>query len=568
MKDKKGDLMSFTIRIYVIFAFLMIFSVSHADSAADRVADRSLLKEGVKYYRQGQYVNAAIIFHQLTNFDKISVDNKARSNYYLGLSLFNLKLYQASSYPIINAIRSDSKKFKQKSLEKLIAISNKLGDQQMLDLAMTKMLVSDLEKLAVDVYYYKLAFVSYEKNKLDQAIKHLKSSIEKNPKSEAALNLLALSYLKKNETDNAIETYTKLLSLYESKSSQDSKKGHILLNIARSYFQGKKFNEAAKVYRSIPKDNDAYRESLTELAWTYLNLGKLRSALATLQTLHTPFYENYSEPESLVLRAILHNYNCQFDDAELVVNTFNNNFVNVLDILHNWTSQKNNITDVLAEISYATEALKNISADKKYGSELAKNYNGKIPFKVVRSILKNNSVENAADTYTMVKNESRLAKKYFSTSQSSLRPFLEKIYEGRVGFYKNQLANNFNQVVLNIEKNMAYYKQQILFVNYEILEAKKSQMRTKALAEEKLSEGSDAETKDSDESAAKEMLSEAPSDQPAVEILVKPEPPIKENYSRSHYVKSGYRYWPYQGEAWIDEVDTYQYSGENLCVQK
>jgi hypothetical protein len=45
MKDKKGDLMSFTIRIYVVLAFLMIFSVAQADS----VADRALLKEGVKY---------------------------------------------------------------------------------------------------------------------------------------------------------------------------------------------------------------------------------------------------------------------------------------------------------------------------------------------------------------------------------------------------------------------------------------------------------------------------------------------------------------------------------------
>lgn len=502
--------------------------VPPTDAAASAAALTNL-KQGVKYYQQAKYANAAVSFHKMTNLDRISEDARAQANYYLGLSLYNLKLYQASSYPMIKVIRSNSKKFRQKSLEKLIAISNKLGDQHMLDFAMSKMQITDLEKLAVDVYYFKLATVNFDKGQLDQAINFAKLSIEKNPNSEPALNLLALTYLKKNDTEMAIDTYNKLLALYAQRSNSNPKKGYTYLNVARAHFQAKKFEDAADYYRNISKDNQAYRESLTELGWTYLHLSKLRSALSVIHTLHTPFYENYFEPESLVLRAILLNYNCKFDDAEIAVNTFNENYANTLDILSNWTAQTITVADAINEINFATEILKNESTSKAE-MDYTKNYGGKIPFKVTRSILKDFRMKNIYDTYIMVREEAKLAHKYFGTSKTPLRPFLEKIYSGRLNFFKNQLALKFNQVILSIEKNITYYKQQMKFVYYEILEAKKSQLRLK--------------------------------------IAAKDAPPPNEVYNRNFYVKNGFRYWPFQGEFWQDEIGNYQYLGDNLCAQE
>lgn len=488
-----------------------------------------VLKQGVKYYQQGKFANAAVSFHKLTNLDGVNEDTRGQANYYLGLSLYNLKMYQASSYPMIKVIRSNAKKFRQKALEKLIAISNKLGDQHMLDFAMSKMQVTDLEKLAIDVYYYKLASVSLDKNQLDQAINYSIMSIQKNPNSEPALNLLALSYLKRNETENAIDTYNKLLALYAQKSNSNPKKGYTFLNIARAHFQAKKFEEAAEYYRQISKDNLAYRESLTELGWTYLHLSKLRSALSVIHTLHTPFYENYFEPESLVLRAILLNYNCKFDDAEIAVNTFNENYANTLDILSNWTAQTVTVADAINEINFATEILRTKSASNA-DLEMRKNYGGKIPFKVTRSILRDFRMKNIYDTYILVREESKIANKYFGNSKTQLRPFLEKIYVGRLNFFKNQMALKFNQVILANEKNITYYKQQMKFVYYEILEAKKNQFRLKSVAQDVNSPN--------------------------------------EVYNRNFYVKNGFRYWPFQGEFWIDEIGNYQYLGDNLCAQE
>jgi Flp pilus assembly protein TadD len=510
-------------KVYLLV--IAFFTTSLVTSLAS--ANIAQLKQGVKYYQQGNYVAAAITFHQISNGNSMKDDLLDQANYYLGLSLYNLKLYQASSYPMVKVIRSNSKKYKSKAMEKLIEISNRLGDQHILDYVMSKMQISDLERLAVDVYYFKLASVSYDKGLLDQSIGYLKKSIEKNPNNESSLNLLGLANLKKNETQPAIDAYQKLLSLYAKKPNYNTKKGYTVLNLARAYYQAKSFDDAAEYYRGISKDNSAYRESLTELGWTYLQIGKVKSALSVIQTLHTPYYENYFEPESLVLRAILLNYLCQFDEAEKAVKAFNDNYENTLEVLNNWSSQTITVADAIAEINFATEILK---SEGPSATAAMNNYRGKIPFKVTRSVLKDYRMKGLYDTYLLVRDEQKNAKKYFGGQNTLLNPFLDKIYAGRLNYFKSQLATKYNQVISSLEKNITYYNQQIKFVNYEILEAKKSQLRLKIANNEKTS-------------AAEEQ-------------------------NRNFYIKNGYRYWPFQGEFWIDEIGNYQYLGENRCEQE
>ncbi len=501
--------------------FILFLIWSQTLLAANNLVDR-----GVQLYQSGDYTKAAITFHKATQSQNLTANQSVQAQYYFGLSLYNLKLYQASSYPMIKVMRSESKKFKQKAMEKLITISNRLGDQHMLDFVMSKMQISELEKLAIDVFYYKLAVVNYEKSLLEEAVSYLNKSITQNPKNEPSLNLLGLIYLKKNEPKKAIEVYNKILSFYDKKTNSSSKKGYVIINLARAYYQDKNYEEAAKHYRRISKDNAAYRESLTELGWTYLQQSKVRSALSAIQTLHTPFYENYFEPESLVLRSILLNYMCQFDEAEKSINSFNDNYENTLRVLNNWTSQSITVAQAIAEINYATEVLK---SETEVAADIS-TYKGQIPFKVTRSILKDYRMKNMYDTYLIVRDESKLAKKYLSTSQNSLNLFLEKIYSGRLNYYKNQLATRLNEVILSHEKNLTYYNQQIKFVYYEVLEAKKSQLKIKISAQANTS--------------------------------------FNEDQNRNYYAKNGYRYWPFEGEFWIDEIGNYQYLGVNRCEQE
>ena len=40
---------------------------------------------------------------------------------------------------------------------------------------------------------------------------------------------------------------------------------------------------------------------------------------------------------------------------------------------------------------------------------------------------------------------------------------------------------------------------------------------------------------------------------------------VEASASRDYYAQNGYRYWPFQGEYWRDEIGSFQYVGINRC---
>lgn len=497
-------------------------------------ADISLLEHGVKSYQGSKYAEAAQSFYQITNLKNINPESRNQAYYYLGLSLYKLKMYQFSSYPMSLVIKSNSKKYKQKSLEKLLAISNRLGNQDMLGIAISDMQLADLQKLSQEIYYYKLASLNYDRNEIDKAINNLQLALSKNPVYEAALNLLALSYLKKNEAQKAIATYQKLLSFYDKKSTLNNRKVYTTLNLARTYFQSKSYEKAEEYFIKIPAQSPAYRESLIELAWTYLNLGQHSKAIAALQNIHTPYFENFYDPESMFLRAILHKQNCQFDEAQSVIKSFHENYDFILDLINSWNTQPVNTGDTMAEIEYAAEVLRNENSNQKNYLNSIKNYNGKIPFKVTRTILKNPLMKSYFAEHQNLSKEFKLAQKNFFDSKFELRPFLDKYYTERLEAVRTKLVSNFNSTLKSTEKSMLFYKQQLFLVSYEIIDAQKNQLHKKTVFQNR------------NQSASEQLIT-------------------SKGHSRGFYESQGYRYWPYQGELWKDEIGGFEYYGENLC---
>ena len=201
-----------------------------------------------------------------------------------------------------------------------------------------------------------------------------------------------------------------------------------------------------------------------------------------------------------------------------------------------YIEQKTNTEKVMAELDYATEFLKNEKISKKSDFGLNSDYNGRLPLKVTRTALRDNRLKNVFDTYTEINVETNLAKKYFSSAQNNLKPYLDKIYAESLEAYKNQIAQAFSKVVMNLEKNIKYYKEQLVFVNYEIIEARKKLILNKIVTKSEESKRTDK--------------------------------PDGRDESRSDYEDKGLRYWPFQGEFWEDEIGNYQYFGENLCAHE
>ena len=490
---------------------------------------------GTRLYQEKKWAEAAQVLYQFTETHAKQDEDYFAAQYYFGLSLFDLKLYQASSYPIIKVVRSGSKKFRQPALEKLISISGHLKSQKMLDFAISDLRVDDLKKMSDDVYEYKLAEASYDKGQFDQAINYLAQALIKVPDHEAALSLLALSYLKKNNAPLAIESYQKLLNVYEKSAEADVlKKDYTTLNLGRAYFQQKNYPKAIETYSKISRVGHAYRESLKELAWSYLFIGQTTKAIGILESIHTPYYENYFEPESIFLRGILLNGICQFDEAEATIQVFSENYGRLIDILGAWNTQAIDAQQAISEIEFTLEILKAERKGKIKDKKVKISYNGRIPFKVTRTLLQDYRLENSYETLLQLKSENLLAVKSFSldVNQLPVKTFLEKIYSGRLSYFENQVATVFNELLMKVQKDLNYYKDQLAFVSYEIKEARKKELKQKVIEE----------NRDQDSTSA-----------------VESEKKKKEK-------KVGYQVWAFDGEFWRDELNTYEYSGKNLCT--
>ena len=491
---------------------------------------------GTRLYHERKWAEAAQVLHQFAETHPEQNEDYFAAEYYLGLSLFDLKLYVAGSNPMIKVVRSTSKKYRKEALEKLISMSGHLKNQKLLEFAISDLRVGDLKTMSNDVFEFKMAELYYDNAQYDQAINYLKQALQRAPDQEAELNLLALSYLKKNNTSLAIEVYLQLLYIYNKRNeSDDLKVDFTTLNLARAYFQQKEYSKAVEIYNRLPKKGEAYRQSLKELAWSYLFMGQMAKAIGVLETTHTPYYENYFEPESLFLRAILLNGMCQFEEAEAAIQVFDESYVSLINILHTWSARRVDGKESISEIEFTLEALK----DERHGQFKDKkqkiSYGGHIPFKVTRTLLLDYRLANSYETILQIKSERISALKIFSheEKQISFKAFLESIYVVQLNDFENQVAVTLSNLLMKVQKDLNFYKDQLAFVSYEITETRKKELKQKVIDTNLESLGVASENK--------------------VVISKKKK-------------KSGYQVWAFDSEFWKDELNTYEYSGKNKCT--
>ncbi|MBT9559797.1 MAG: hypothetical protein IV100_27455, partial [Myxococcales bacterium] len=95
-----------------------------------------------------------------------------------------------------------------------------------------------------------------------------------------------------------------------------------LLALARIFYTIQKFDTAIKYYDMIPEYSDDWLESLMEVSWAYYQTERFGRALGNLHTLNSPYFEEEFYPESRVLEAVILYSTCHYDDTLASVNTF------------------------------------------------------------------------------------------------------------------------------------------------------------------------------------------------------------------------------------------------------
>lgn len=498
----------------VLISFLLL-----ASSAALANTDAAF-KKTMRVYGQKKYVDAAGEFFNLAKKGS-TPDIRSRSKLYLGISLYRLGLYQTASFPLVEAVRSGNPAIKKMATDYLVATADKLKESSLLSYSLKQVDPSALSETAQGVVEFRKAEGLEAEKEYSQAIQYYKQALEKLKDKGPALYGLGLTYLKNQAPKEAVPYLKQLALLHQNEGFTSMKRGLSVMMLARAYYQAEQWDEAVNLYRSIPKDHPLYRQSLFELSWALIRAGQFRSALSPLQTLHSPYYSNFYDPESLLLRGTILLYVCKFDEIEKIVQTYERTYFPALSSINAFIKTSPSQEIFYKELELARQNLNNIKSEGDIQS-------GQIPFFVIRSILEEQDIVVISNFLEILKKEKRDLQRIFKKpSHEGLKRYGIKIIDGRFRFAQKKMGRMGLDILEKKQSDLISISQKVGFLKYEMLNGKKELLRKRVT-------GNNIEVKD-------------------------------EELTRNYFIQNGYRYWPFQGEYWRDEIGNYQYVGVNSC---
>ncbi len=479
---------------------------------------RSQISAALGLMKSGQYAQSANAFLTLSR-KADAVAERPQIKYLLGLSLMELNLNQVASFQFVDVIKSGDARWTRQAIEKLLVVTDRLGDETLLNYAIQRIDVANVPVQNREMLFFRLGEV---KAKAGQHAEAATLFSKVGPSSRYYLNALyskGLAQAEAKQPDLALSTFNKLLDARSSNKVNDTNKVAAEMAIARTLYQKQDWEKSIDAYSKIPRDHPLWHDAMFEKSWAMLRGARFRSSLSNFQSLHSSFYEDSYIPESLLLRAIVYLYICKYDEMEKVVGLFETQYGPIAASVESFLNNK------LKAESYFTEIQKiNILRNDP---ESRKQLN--LPYNVLKYISEEGNVRR---NYTYIKKlaeEKKLIEENPVLKNSSLGTYSVRIINNRIKATKDTIGELARAQLVSIRSEIRDLKEQASFIRYEMINGKKEFLKKKI---------------------AGKNLNEIQ---------------VDDDQDRSFYVKNGYEYYPFQGEYWLDEVGNYHYLGKQSC---
>lgn len=501
---------------------------------APRPAVRALPKKAVSSASQRQ-LSEALVMAKSGNYDQAAAklftlsrrsdlqDERVQIKYLLGVCLMELKFYQIAAFQFVDVLRNANSRYTKLAIEKLSLVADELGDDTLLNYAISKVQLEDFPERNKDIIFYRLGEIKMKNGQFDEAAQSL-AKVGSNSRyfAQAKFNR-GRAFLEAKQTNEALKVFQGLLDSRANAPVVDANKVAAELAIARTYYQAQQWDEAIEWYRKIPRDTEFWHESIFEESWAYLRAARFRSALSNFQSLHSAYYEEFYIPESLLLRSIVYLYICKYDEMDKVLDLFEKTYGPVRATLGQFLQSNSDPQ------SYFSEIEKTIQIRQGQKRENASMASLKIPYNVARHILNEGDVKRA---YGYLKNLSAEKRRLDSNSvvgRGGLGAYANKILANRAKNTRISIGGMVKSHMVNARTELRDLYEQAGFIRYEMINGRKEQLKKKM--------------------SGKDL----------------PEAQIDDEVNRQFYVQNGYEYWPFDGEYWLDEIGNYHYLGKQSC---
>jgi len=467
------------------------------------------IREAMKALKDGDFYKAAQLFYSISRKSENS-EYRHLVRYHFGQALSGLKLPQIAAFQYVDILRSGSSKYTKPAIEKLSVIADQLGDDTLLNYAISKLPIEDFPAVYKDMLFYRLGEIKMKAGDFDQAVTAFSKVPVRSKYGSMALYRRGLANLEQKKVEPGIQAFNTLLTLKSKSGILNPERVTANLALARAYYQAGQWEKSVEYYRNIPRDSVQWHEALFEMTWAQLRSAKFRSALSNFQSLHSPYYDEFFLPESLMLRSIVYLYICKYDEMEKVIRLYEDTY--------------NSIQNQLA--AYIKSTKDPLQYYAEYEASLKSK--GLINIKVAKDISKDPAViRGKAYLRTLTRERKKLINDD-NLNRANFQKYAIKIIDNRIKNTRLAIGEVVKDRVNEAYEELVSMSEQVGFARYEMINGQKEQLKKKIAG------------KDIDRS-------------------------IDEDFQRDFYVQNGYEYWPFKGEYWLDEIGNYQFLGQQSC---
>lgn len=479
---------------------------------------RNQIANALTQMKAGQYVQASNNLLALSRRSELSSE-RPQIKYLLGLTMMELGMNQVAAFQFVDVIKSGDGRYTRQALEKLLIVTDKLGDETLLNYAIQRIDVNSVPAQNRDMLYYRMGEIKQKSGQYSEAV-NLYSKV--GAQSRYYLNALynsGLSQAEANQTELALGTFQKLLNNRSTASVTDTNKVAAQMAIARTLYQKKDWEGAIEAYAKIPRDHMLWHDSVFERSWAMLRAARFRSALSNFQTLHSSYYDNFYIPETLLLRSIVYLYICKYDEMEKVLTLFDKQYGPVERSIASFLNSSSSTESYFQELNKAYMIKSNEEASQKT----------RVSYVALRHVAEEGDVRRSFSYIRKLLEERKLIDANPQIKSSSIGAYSLKLLVNRTKSAKSATGDMVKAHLQNMLVELKDLKEQSSLIRYEMINGKKETLKKKI--------------------AGKDLG----------------EVQVDDQRDRSFYIQNGYEYYPFQGEYWLDEVGNYHYLGKQNC---
>lgn len=479
---------------------------------------RNQISQALGLFKSGQYAQAANALLALSRRGDLSSE-RPQIKYYLGLALMEQNLNQVAAFQFVDVIRSADQRWTRQAIEKLLIVTDRLGDETLLNYAIQRIDVNQVPTQHRDMLYYRLGEIKSKAGLFQEAATLYSRVGAQSRYFYNALYNKGLAQAEANQTELALQSFQKLREMRETAKVTDMNRVSADMAIARIYYQRQNWDKAIEAYSKIPRDHMMWHEAMFEKTWAMLRAARFRSTLSNFQTLHSTYYEDAYIPETLLLRGIVYLYICKYDEMEKVLGLYESQYGPIYTKINQFLNQNNSSESFFQEVNKAFIMKKDSEAKKTFS----------IPYNAMKHVAEEGDVRRMYNYLKKIGDEKKLIEDNPSLKNTAMGNYSVRIINNRMKSARSLVGDMVKAHLQNMRVELKDLNEQSSFIRYEMINGKKESLKKKlsgrALNEEQ----------------------------------------VDENQDRSFYVQNGYEYYPFQGEYWLDEVGNYHYLGKQSC---